>query len=67
MTDITDKYGWDASMEVSLYDKIRQDMKSAMIKRDTAVRDTMRLIMGDFPSLTVSITLEKKDKIVQEM
>jgi len=26
MTDITDKYGWDASMKVSLYDKIRQDM-----------------------------------------
>ena len=62
MTDITDKYGWDSSMEVSLYDKIRQDMKSAMIKKDTAVRDTMRLIMGAFPSLTVSITLESGKK-----
>ncbi len=62
MTDITDKYGWDASMKVSLYDKIRQDMKSAMIKKDTAVRDTMRLIMGAFPSLTVSITLESGKK-----
>ncbi len=62
MTDITGKYGWDASMKVSLYDKIRQDMKSAMIKKDTAVRDTMRLIMGAFPSLTVSITLESGKK-----
>ncbi|MCP4671123.1 MAG: GatB/YqeY domain-containing protein [Desulfobacula sp.] len=62
MTSITDKYGWDVSMEVSLYDKIRQDMKSAMIKKDTAVRDTMRLIMGAFPSLTVSITLESGKK-----
>ncbi|MCP3874901.1 MAG: GatB/YqeY domain-containing protein [Desulfobacteraceae bacterium] len=62
MTDITDPYGWDASMKVSLYDKIRQDMKSAMVKKDTAVRDTMRLIMGAFPSLTVSITLESGKK-----
>lgn len=62
MTDSTDKYGWDASMKVSLHDKIRQDMKSAMIKKDTAVRDTMRLIMGAFPSLTVSITLESGKK-----
>ncbi|MBU8849252.1 MAG: GatB/YqeY domain-containing protein [Desulfobacterales bacterium] len=62
MTDITDKYGWDVSMEVSLYDKIRHDMKSAMIKKDTAVRDTMRLIMGAFPNLTVSITLESGKK-----
>ena len=37
-------------------------MKSAMIKKDTAVRDTMRLIMGAFPSLTVSITLESGKK-----
>ena len=62
MTDITDNYGWDASMKVSLYDKIRQDMKSAMINKDTAARDTMRLIMGAFPSLTVSIILESGKK-----
>ena len=62
MTEITNKYGWDASMKISLYDKIRQDMKNAMIKKDTAVRDTMRLIMGSFPSLTVSITLESGKK-----
>ena len=62
MTDITDKYGWNTSIEISLYDKIRQDMKSAMIKKDTAVRDTMRLVMGAFPSLTVSITLESGKK-----
>ncbi len=55
-------YGWDASMGISLYDKIRQDMKTAMVKKDTAVRDTMRLIMGSFPSLTVSITLESGKK-----
>jgi len=62
MSDIKDEYGWDASMGISLYGKIRRDMKSAMIKKDTAVRDTMRLIMGAFPSLTVSITLESGKK-----
>jgi len=62
MSDIKNEYGWDASMGVSLYDKIRQDMKRAMIKKDTAVRDVMRLIIGAFPSITVSITLESGKK-----
>jgi len=57
MPGISNEYGWNKAMGVSLYDKIRQDMKTAMLKKDTGVRDTMRLIMGDFPSLTVPITL----------
>jgi len=56
------QYGWDASMGISLYDKIRQDMKTSMLKKDTAVRDTMRLIMGAFPEITVPITLESGKK-----
>ncbi len=55
-------YGWDSSMEVTLHDKIRQDMKAAMVNKDTTVRDTMRLIIGEFPSLTVNITLESGKK-----
>lgn len=62
MTENTGKYGWDASMGLSLYDKIRQDMKTAMVSKDNAVRDTMRLIMGAFPDLTVAITLESGKK-----
>jgi uncharacterized protein YqeY len=62
MPEIKNEYGWDASMGIPLYDKIRQDMKHAMIKKNTAVRDTMRLIMGAFPSLTVPITLESGKK-----
>jgi hypothetical protein len=62
MSDMSNEYGWDASMGISLHDKIRQDMKHAMVKKDTAVRDTMRLIMGAFPSLTISITLESGKK-----
>ena len=62
MPGIKNEYGWDNAMGISLYDKIRRDMKSAMINKDTAVRDTMRLIMGAFPSLTVPITLESGKK-----
>jgi hypothetical protein len=49
-------------MGISLYDKIRRDMKQAMVQKDTGVRDTMRLIMGEFPGLTVAITLESGKK-----
>jgi len=62
MSGIKNEYGWNQALGISLYDKIRHDMKSAMIKKDTAVRNTMRLIMGDFPSLTVPITLESGKK-----
>ena len=62
MTGSKAQYGWDDSMEMSLYDKIRQDMKTAMMNKDTAVRDTMRLIIGAYPNLTVAITLESGKK-----
>ncbi len=62
MNQTKDEYGWNATMGMSLYEKIRSDMKTAMVKKDTAVRDTMRLIMGEFPNLTVAITLESGKK-----
>lgn len=62
MPESRSEYGWDTTMGISLYDKIRQDMKKAMINKDNDVRDTMRLIMGAFPSLTVPITLETGKK-----
>jgi uncharacterized protein YqeY len=62
MSDVKNEYGWNAAMKVRLYDKIRQDMKTAMVKKDTEVRDTMRLIMGSFPELTVAIVLESGKK-----
>lgn len=55
-------YGWDASMGMHLYEKIKHDMKTAMVNKDNDVRDTMRLIMGEYPSLTVAITLESGKK-----
>jgi uncharacterized protein YqeY len=62
MSDNSKTYGWDSSMQISLYDKIRQDMKLAMMNKDIEVRDTMRLIIGAFPGLTVPITLESGKK-----
>ena len=62
MSELTSSYGWNASMGMSLYDKIRQDMKHAMLNKENTVRDTMRLIMGSFPDLTVSMTLESGKK-----
>lgn len=62
MSESKQEYGWDAAMGIPLYDKIRQDMKTAMVNKDKDVRDTMRLIMGAFPGLTVAITLESGKK-----
>ena len=62
MAEQPPSYGWNAESGICLYDKIRQDMKQAMIRKDTGVRDAMRLIMGSFPDLTVPMTLESGKK-----
>lgn len=62
MTDNKANYGWDESLGISLYDKVKQDVKTAMLNKDLEVRDTMRLIMGEYPKLTVAITLESGKK-----
>ena len=56
------KYGWDDSHDMTLYEKIKADVKTAMRSKDNDVRDTMRLIMGEFPKLTVAMTLESGKK-----
>lgn len=62
MSELKTIYGWDTSMGISLHDKIRKDMKTAMVEKNNLVRNTMRLIIGEFPSLTVPITLETGKK-----
>jgi uncharacterized protein YqeY len=42
--------------------KIRQDLKTAMLNKDQEARNAMRLIMAEFPKLTVPITLESGKK-----
>lgn len=55
-------YGWRQEMPSSLHDKLRADLKKAMLNKDLEVRDTIRLIMAEFPKLTVPITLESGKK-----
>lgn len=55
-------YGWRSDMGITLVDKIKSDLKAAMKSKDTAHRDAIRLIMGEYPSLTVPITLESGKK-----
>ena len=55
-------YGWDKDSGVLLRDKIKADLKQALKRGDGAVKDTLRQIMGEYPSLTVPITLETGKK-----
>jgi uncharacterized protein YqeY len=63
MTNKTEQgYGWNPQMPFSLLEKIRRDLKQAMLKNDPEVRNAMRLIMAEFPKLTVPLTLESGKK-----
>jgi len=63
MTDrVNDGYGWNQGLPMSLLDKIKADLKKSMLKKDAEVKSAMRLIMAEFPKLTVPITLESGKK-----
>jgi uncharacterized protein YqeY len=55
-------YGWRNGMPMSLLEKLRADLKAAMINKNTEVRNTVRQIMAEFPKLTVPLTLESGKK-----
>jgi len=55
-------YGWAKKTEVALPDKIKLDLKTAIKSKHHEVRDAIRQIMSEFPSLTVPITLESGKK-----
>ena len=57
-----DKYGRDSDMSLSLHAKIKQDLKRSMLNKDYEVKNTLRLIMAEYPGLTVPITLESGKK-----
>ena len=63
MTDNAEEgYGWRQETSISLHDKIKKDLKKAMLQKDPEVRNTMRLIMAEFPKLTVPLTLKSGKK-----
>jgi uncharacterized protein YqeY len=55
-------YGWNKDMQIPLIKKLKADLKKAMLEKDHQVRDAIRLIMGEYPSLTVPIELESGKK-----
>ena len=56
------QYGWSAEMGMPLLKKIKADLKTAMRNKDEGVKSALRMIMGEFPRLTVPITLESGKK-----
>jgi len=56
------EFGWNQDMGISLHDKIKLDLKNAMLQRENDVRDTLRVLMGEYPKLTVPLTLESGKK-----
>ena len=61
-TDAKEGYGWSQDMPVSLHDKLKKDLKKAMLQKNPEIRNAMRLIMAEFPKLTVPLTLESGKK-----
>jgi uncharacterized protein YqeY len=61
MVDLS-QYGWNTEMGMPLLTKIKDDLKTAMRNKDEGVKSAIRMIMGEFPRLTVPITLESGKK-----
>ena len=56
------EFGWSQDMGISLHDKVKLDLKNAMLQKRNEVRDAIRVLMGEYPKLTVPITLESGKK-----
>ncbi|TWI75543.1 hypothetical protein LZ24_00590 [Desulfobotulus alkaliphilus] len=56
------KYGWTPECPVNLSEKIREDIKVAMKQKEDHIRDALRMIISEFPKLTVPIILESGKK-----
>ena len=55
-------YGWNQEMTMTLLEKMKADLKTAMLAKDTAARDAIRQVISEFPKLTVPLTLESGKK-----
>ena len=58
----TEKYGWNQDMPTALFDKLKADLKHAMLNKDAQARSAIRQKMAEFPKLTVPITLQSGKK-----
>lgn len=55
-------YGWNQEMGMTLLEKMKSDLKAAMLGKDNAARDAIRQVISEFPKLTVPLTLESGKK-----
>lgn len=55
-------YGWNLEMGMPLLEKMKSDLKTAMLSKNTVARDAIRQVMSEFPKLTVPLTLESGKK-----
>ncbi|OIP48406.1 MAG: hypothetical protein COX17_03900 [Deltaproteobacteria bacterium CG23_combo_of_CG06-09_8_20_14_all_60_8] len=55
-------YGWNEAMGMSLLEKLKADLQTAMRGHDQEAKDCIRVVMGEFPKLTVPIVLESGKK-----
>ena len=58
----SEEYGWSQDQPMTLLEKLRADLKKAMLNKDPEARSAIRMIMAEFPKLTVPITLESGKK-----
>lgn len=56
------EYGWNDTMDMPLVKKLKQDLKTAMLSKNEAVKGAIRVIMSEFPKITVPITMESGKK-----
>jgi uncharacterized protein YqeY len=56
------EFGWNQDMGISLHDKIKLDLKNSMLQKQNDIRDALRVVMGEYPKLTVPMTLESGKK-----
>jgi uncharacterized protein YqeY len=55
-------YGWNEDMGMPITGKIKADLKTAMLAKDNTTRNTLRMVISEYPKLTVPITLESGKK-----
>ena len=56
------EFGWNQDMDISLHDKIKLDLRNSMLQKKNDIRDAIRVIMGEYPKLTMPITLKSGKK-----
>lgn len=62
MTSKYEEYGWSSDLSIDLKDKLKEDMKLSMRNKQNEVRDAIRIVIGEYPKLTVPIKLESGKK-----